>query len=399
MSQLYIPKRLRVGYQKREETYTGKLSYIIYYDDTGKLRKETSWESWRDKKIAAEEFDNVPTEGFVFHRDVKRYNWSRFSSRRTLIRVWDPRGMEFEITTENLIGILTCSDVSKRGLVGSFVYAWAGPELVLLPTSSEEYQKAASYTSLQSQKVSAKTLIPGHAYRTKKELDVVYLGRFPYHEWVHQKIEEQRKHYCPQQRLGSRCHIFTPINSKGNDDYGYQKWIVKTDAGFLATQLTEEPVEDFAARIEAFQKELRSAAVVKWEVVPAVVSTEIAGKEQDYNVQLKQSDYYKLEGNILSRWSVERDVHSDYDRAANKTTYTLRGYTIRHNEQMDITTQTTIVEPRQSGYSSSYWNSPAKILYTEAQLQLQGFGHLYVTLDNGRRVKIDHKTHYYFTSI
>ena len=68
-TQLYIPKKIKVGYQSRSDTYTKKLAYIIYYDDKGVLRKERSWEGWRDKKIAAEEFDNVPTSGFVLHKD------------------------------------------------------------------------------------------------------------------------------------------------------------------------------------------------------------------------------------------------------------------------------------------------------------------------------------------
>ena len=42
-SNIYIPKRLNVGYQNREDTYTVKIAYVIYYDEKGKLRKETSW--------------------------------------------------------------------------------------------------------------------------------------------------------------------------------------------------------------------------------------------------------------------------------------------------------------------------------------------------------------------
>lgn len=395
-TQLYIPKRIKVGFQKRTDTFSGRLAFIIYWDDKGKLRKETSWTGWCDKKIAAEEYDNVPTTGLVLNKDVKRYNsWSDFGGKRTMIRVWDPRGIEIEITTHNLIGVLMHSDCIKRQLMGDYVYAWDGPELVLLPTCSEEYQKATAYTGLQGQKVSAKTLQPGHAYRTKKELDVVYLGRFPYYDWVRQKVEGKSRYDSPQRRLGSKCHIFTPVNPEKHGE----KWIVKSDAGFLATSLTEEPVEDFAARVEAFQKELRSAAIVKWEVVPATLSFELNGKDEDYNVQLKQPDYFKLEGNILSRWSIHRDTGSSYDRVTNKATYTLRGYTISRSNQMDVSTQTTIIEPRSSDHSYGSYHTPAKALYTEAQLQTQGFGDLFVTLDNGRRLKIDRKTHYWFTSL
>lgn len=67
-SNIYIPKRLNVGYQNREDTYTGKIAYVIYYDEKGKLRKEVSWNGWRDENIPNTEFDNVPTEGFVLNK-------------------------------------------------------------------------------------------------------------------------------------------------------------------------------------------------------------------------------------------------------------------------------------------------------------------------------------------
>lgn len=69
-----------MGFQTRNDTYTKKLAYVIYYDEKGKLRKEPSWNSWRDKKIDPEEFDNVPTEGFVLNKKVGGYagDWGNF---------------------------------------------------------------------------------------------------------------------------------------------------------------------------------------------------------------------------------------------------------------------------------------------------------------------------------
>ena len=50
-TKLYIPQVLKVGFQKRQDTYTGKLSYIIYRDDKKVWRKEKSWDGWCDKKL------------------------------------------------------------------------------------------------------------------------------------------------------------------------------------------------------------------------------------------------------------------------------------------------------------------------------------------------------------
>jgi len=63
-----IPKTIKVGFQKRADTYTQQLGYIIYYDQKNVLRKESSWESWRDKKIEPQEFKNEPTSGFVLNK-------------------------------------------------------------------------------------------------------------------------------------------------------------------------------------------------------------------------------------------------------------------------------------------------------------------------------------------
>ena len=35
---IYIPEKIKVGYQNRNDTYTKKLAYVIYYDEKGKLR-------------------------------------------------------------------------------------------------------------------------------------------------------------------------------------------------------------------------------------------------------------------------------------------------------------------------------------------------------------------------
>ena len=52
-SNIFIPKTINVGYQNRSGTYTGKLAYVIYYDEKGKLRKEASWRS-EERRVGKE---------------------------------------------------------------------------------------------------------------------------------------------------------------------------------------------------------------------------------------------------------------------------------------------------------------------------------------------------------
>lgn len=182
-TQLYIPDRINVGFQKRDDTYTKMLGYVIYFDKKGVLRKETSWQNWRDKKIANKEFNNEPTEGFVLNRDVggarRSYGWD---TRIEKVRVYDPRDFEFEIDIPNLLFILKECDCSRgKGLEGKFVYAWRGNSLILLPASCEEYKKSKNFTDLQGKSVKAKELIPGASYITKKQDILTFLGKFDYH--------------------------------------------------------------------------------------------------------------------------------------------------------------------------------------------------------------------------
>lgn len=176
---IFVPKRLNVGFQNRNDTYTGKLAYVIYYDQKGKLRKEHSWNSWRDKNIPNVEFDNEPTEGFVLNKKVggNRYSWN---PRQTYTRIYDPRGFEFEITIPNLLWILeNCNCIRGKGLEGEFVYGWDGTELVLVPVDSPDYKEIQERNRVihGDEFLKAKDLVIGAEYRTLDGNRFVYMGK------------------------------------------------------------------------------------------------------------------------------------------------------------------------------------------------------------------------------
>lgn len=182
MADLYIPKKIKVGFNKRDDTFTGKLGFITYYDEKNVLRQEKSWSGWRNHNIKALEFDNIPHNNYVFNKGVKRY--ADWGSGRSVIRVYDPRDFEFEITVDNLMGILMHSDVSKRDIVEECVFAWAGKNLVLLPVSSEEYRQSVEFTEKQSKNLSTKDLHLGFTYAQKKHKKVLtYIGYFEWYDW------------------------------------------------------------------------------------------------------------------------------------------------------------------------------------------------------------------------
>lgn len=183
---LFIPSKIRVGYQERRGTYTGKLAYVTYYDDRGKVRKQKSWNSWRNNKIEPNDFDNTPIEGFVLNKKSGDYSSSWGNHRQAYCRVYDPRGFEFEITVDNLLFILENTNcIAGKGLEGEFVYSWDGKDLILLPTSAPDYksQKAISNKLNNNVFVSTKDLIIGATYQDNNNDSLVYMGRFDYYTY------------------------------------------------------------------------------------------------------------------------------------------------------------------------------------------------------------------------
>lgn len=196
-SNIFVPKRINVGFQERSSTYTGKLAYVIYYDEKGTLRKEKSWNSWRNKEIPNEEFDNVPTEGFVLNKHVGGCA-SGWEHRNSYCRVYDPRNFEFEISIENLLYILECCDSIKgKGLQGEFVYAWDGVDLLLLPVESPDYKNITEFNEIihKNECIKAKDLIVGATYLTKDNHERVYMGKFDKYDRWSTFINNQGKYF------------------------------------------------------------------------------------------------------------------------------------------------------------------------------------------------------------
>lgn len=177
---LFIAPKLKIGYQNRSGTYDGKLSYIIYFDEKGKLRKEASWKTWCEESLGSHEFENVPTKGLMLNKQIVRdaYSFGHYANGRTMARIYDPRGFEFEITIENFFGICSTHDLIKGEIVGEFVYAWDGTELVLLPVNSQQYKEAIIFTENKNVKMKSADLEVGYKYLTKLNKEVTYIGKY-----------------------------------------------------------------------------------------------------------------------------------------------------------------------------------------------------------------------------
>ena len=280
---LYIPSKLKVGFQERSDTFTGKLAYVIYYDEKGKLRKEASWRSWCQEQLGSIEIDNTPQPNFTFNKGVQRDNY--WGSGRSMIRVYDPRDFEFEISIANLMGLLMHSDVSKRDILEPCVYAWHGTELVLLPTNSIEYQESLKHTARVDSKFSPKDVVIGHTYITKKSADhVVYLGRFD--TWkVTDKYKYLRGHYSLNGSLTERSHSQKPKAVKQHIFFNLTTRQVeaKTPSEYVAHVVTAEVHEDYASFMDKFYANHMSSPFAGFKHRPLSTSS--------LSSQIKRSEY------------------------------------------------------------------------------------------------------------
>lgn len=384
-TQLYIPKKIKVGYQKRSDTFTNKLAYIIYYDDKNVLRKEKSWNSWRDHKIEPDEFDNKPQSGIIINKNVSRYNWSHFSSNRTYIRLHDPRGFEFEISPENLIGILMNGDCSKRVLDGEFVYSWSGTDLVLLPCNSEEYQSSLEFTKLQGNKIGAKDLIPGFAYGTKKEKDVIYMGRFNWYRFESIKGDENSTNgkwvgkTCTTQykQTDRKYHIFKMGGSM----------VPKTSLDFLSHKIGDEPVSDYAKLMDELNKNIHISPMEGIESVETVYVPKF--NTLSGNTSYLKNGYFNVENDDGSFSTLNIQAKQEYVGGVwtlHRDKFTINnGYNNDRRIYFDLKTNTLTDKYTTSGHYDR--GSPVMTL-DEINKKFK-IRRIFAKMQNGKRVELE----------
>lgn len=294
----FIPEKIKVGFQKRQGTYTGKLAYVIYFDSKGALRKQRSWESWRDSEIDSQEFTNEPTEGFVLNKGVGgvKGSWSSWNVRNEYIRVYDPRDFEFEISVSNLLFILQeTSAIKGKGLEGEFVYGWSGTELVLLPVHSKEYIDSKKHTARQSMKIETKDLKEGFSYVLKNGTNVLYLGRHPYNHvsYYDEYVSIKKK------------HVFLNLDNPNPkpDHYWLSPYLPESGASKIAECTSLAVVPSYPDEFDRFKNSKYNGIITDIKLIKEPML-------KDWNsctVLLKENDQY-----ILAKIVLIRDTYGYY---------------------------------------------------------------------------------------
>lgn len=325
---MFIPKKCKVGWVNRDDTYSKKLSYIIYYDEKGKLRKETSFEGWRDKKIEPMDFENVPTSGIVLNKGIKRGGWDHFSQVVQKVRVYDPRcgGMEFEVTISNLLYILMHNDCTKRELMGEYVYAWSGSDLVLLPVSSENYTKAVESTSLKDMSVKKADLVPGYHYLTKGEAVLMYVGEFYLYDNGSDWSSGQDTGFQTTKKM-----VFRLVSGYWNNtrclvvnDYNDSNWVFLSDLSSLAKVQLDHVSEELPHRTEQIlSSRFNKAKIEEIDVKPMTPSFAFPQTVRTQHHYARRDEHDK----ITYVWTIATDPYY------NRVTIEPREYLVKINEK------------------------------------------------------------------
>jgi hypothetical protein len=298
------------------------------------------------------------------------------------------------------------TDCSKRSLIGQFVYAWSGQDLVLLPTNSEEYQAAVNYTAGLGKKVKAKELVNGVEYKTKREGNVIYLGKFNIYTFAN---DSMKYHYRTPygKRTATKLMVFT-------DDDG-KTFFTKKSVDFLSEALSTEPVVNYAELVDKFNAKIYAHDIVSFEVEPTVVDDTLVArygqgeeykitdeiKDSSYGVDFRRNKYFYETPNGFIQVNLQPEFNhfiSPEDIAAGRRHYIYKTKCIKlarpdnsyYNETYPLIklSEKTISSAPNPNYKQGYNDNIVinRISVGEAYPQLYD---LVVVLDNGSRVKID----------
>lgn len=187
LSTSYIPKEIIVGFNRCSADGTwrygkdqsGLLGYATYKDEKGVLRKETSFNNWKNEDIPVRTIENSPIDGFSIVEGVlgDKYSWF---PRNPYIVISDPRGFFIQIPLDNVITIIKEGEILNGKIKNRLIYSWNGIQLTLMIYGGNDYKEATSFTSIINEKpnFTVSDMMKGDKFRTKSGDIVYYYGKY-----------------------------------------------------------------------------------------------------------------------------------------------------------------------------------------------------------------------------
>jgi len=320
----FIPAKVLVGVKPRDNWDSNEinLSFFTYKGEDGKIKKENSWNNWRDQLLAPIELDNVLLDGFSLLNTTKRSSdW--FGTGRSVWRIQHPSGYTFEIDSSNFEGIIQSVGINAGGsIAGKCILVWRGQKLLLAPEKSVLYKESSAATKRQLSTIDINDVKIGSKVRLKDNTTGIYLGKFKglfashprdesyitYYNWydkyfilldkVKSSYKKSNLDINPKLNI---CEIINEDNLLSNDE---ALDIIKKE---LIQYSVDNYTEVYAASIEAKKYELY------FEESQIDVSSLISKKDQYPYVKLKNDEIgwlrvyneYKHDSNLFYKYEIK----------------------------------------------------------------------------------------------
>lgn len=191
---IHFPDTYYVGIKPNiQSNHDVPLAYLVPDGtDLAAVKRKASADSWAEQIVydqktgkhistsgSSKTVDNIPIEGFKIVNSIKRSrDW--FGSGRTVWRIEDPRGFEFEITSGNLDEIINLTTIENGLIKGKCLYAREGAKNALITENSEEYAKISEQTNLLKKASTIKLgdITPGSKCIMIDNTEQTYYGKF-----------------------------------------------------------------------------------------------------------------------------------------------------------------------------------------------------------------------------
>lgn len=185
VGRIKVPDSFYIGVRSHTRYHTG-----LHSDDTPvgmmapfgtdrnfELRKQTI-DSWLGrgqnnpyiKSYGSFILTNEPLCGFVLNTSKSSNGMCGYYSVR------DPRGFDIGISLSNARDLLATCRLDHGEILTQCVYGRSGANMILLPVDSDAYKEAVTFTKLQDDKVSIRSVEPGNRVHLKNGLEAQYLG-------------------------------------------------------------------------------------------------------------------------------------------------------------------------------------------------------------------------------
>lgn len=156
---------------------------------------------------------------------------------------------------------------------------------------------------------------------------------------------------------------------------------------FLASKNSDEPVANFAEIIDKLNKKPEIVDILNFELIPAELTLETKTYGYNDSLSLIKDTFFKQVGNIITEYQISLDT--DYDYKDKVRQYRVKGYSITSGDRIDVSNKQ--IQRKEREYSYNYYSNKGNQNFSQKEdLQKMGLCDLFITMQDGRKIQINH---------